>query len=714
LAINDFSFSKESNQFNIKKLNLNNHTINIQTKNVSILEPALSNKKIIVKNIATESIDLSLNKSNEQKTSSKKKVSLPNFIIENIDLKNVSFALTDQASKLKVNLDFIKIQSLSHDSASYSFNNFNIKGHSLIYKKTNTSLILESFDLYKNNLSTLTNFQFTQAQNQDTLNISLPIIKEQIKWDELLKTKKLDIESFELNEPKIYYSKNNTIVNNANTVHKDPLDVTLKNLTIKNACVDICINQKNKKQQLHFPNINLKLKNVHQNTALDIQQIDISFNNWHLNSNQKLSIESSIHESSIQLSNVKHTKDSTQFTINDMQIFTNKIASINNGKETSLKNLALSVQNQKIKLPISNTIISNILDNKTFEIKHTNTSIETEDGEFFLHRMGFNNHQFTIDSISYIPKENEEKFNEKQAYQKDYIIVTTKKIKLNQIDIEKLYNKNELTIGEINIDGLSLYSYRDKRKPVMPYKYKALPTALINKITFPFDIKSISLTNAKILYKETSEKSELTGSIHFTDLNATITHITNIHTNPMDSLHMVAQTKLIGKSPVALKFTQSYKDTLSGFELNIQTGALDLTQLNQATEPLAGIKINSGHLESLKLHALGNDLYAIGKIEMPYKNLNITLSQHSDTTSANALGKVASLLANKLVVRTNNTKEGVVFFERIQNKSIFNFWFKLTMSGIMSSVGVKNSNRVIRHYNHYLKKNNLSKPEIDI
>jgi hypothetical protein len=323
--------------------------------------------------------------------------------------------------------------------------------------------------------------------------------------------------------------------------------------------------------------------------------------------------------------------------------------------------------------------------------------------------MGYGKHQFRIDSITYKPFESEAKFMSKQKHQNDYVLLSTKKITINNIDFDKFLNKNELTIQNIHIDGLSLYSYRDKRLPPKPMKYKALPTAMINKIKLPLLIKEITVSNSNIVYKETSDKSGLTGEINLADINARITNITN--TNTIDSLRLEANTKLLGKGPLQLTFAQSYKDSLGGFSLKVNMTAFDLTQLNVVTEPLAGIKINSGNLQSLKIHALGNDLYSIGKIHMPYRNLNVTLNQHSDTTSANALGKVASLLANKFVVKTNNDKEGVIFFERLQHKSIFNFWFKLSMSGVMSSVGVKSSNKAMKHYEHYIKRNNILKPE---
>ena len=70
--------------------------------------------------------------------------------------------------------------------------------------------------------------------------------------------------------------------------------------------------------------------------------------------------------------------------------------------------------------------------------------------------------------------------------------------------------------------------------------------------------------------------------------------------------------------------------------------------------------------------------------------------------------RAASFLANNFVIRKNNNgKPGIVYFERLRDRSFFNYIEKLTFSGMAASIGVKNNKKYLKQYEHQLDIKNL-------
>ena len=70
--------------------------------------------------------------------------------------------------------------------------------------------------------------------------------------------------------------------------------------------------------------------------------------------------------------------------------------------------------------------------------------------------------------------------------------------------------------------------------------------------------------------------------------------------------------------------------------------------------------------------------------------------------------------ANSFVVKTNNKKrKGVIYFPRDREKAIFNYWVKMALSGMASSVGAKHNKKALRQYRRELKARNLPPIEWD-
>lgn len=163
----------------------------------------------------------------------------------------------------------------------------------------------------------------------------------------------------------------------------------------------------------------------------------------------------------------------------------------------------------------------------------------------------------------------------------------------------------------------------------------------------------------------------------------------------------------MGTAPVSLHFKESYTDSLAGFWVTARMPSTDLTCLNQALAPLLSVKLTSGTLDTLSFRAIGRDYLSFGEMKMLYHNLHVQFLKNG-VEKKTLLTSLLTFAANSFVVKTNNThRTGIVFFPRIRDKAVFNYWVKMVLSGMASSVGAKSNRKALRQYKKELRKRQL-------
>ncbi|WP_315823222.1 hypothetical protein [Paraflavitalea speifideaquila] len=72
-----------------------------------------------------------------------------------------------------------------------------------------------------------------------------------------------------------------------------------------------------------------------------------------------------------------------------------------------------------------------------------------------------------------------------------------------------------------------------------------------------------------------------------------------------------------------------------------------------------------------------------------------------------------TFIANTFVIKSRNRhKTGIIYFERLRDRSIFNYMIKMLLSGAGTSVGAKSNKKSIKHYKRELRKQGL--PPIEL
>ena len=145
--------------------------------------------------------------------------------------------------------------------------------------------------------------------------------------------------------------------------------------------------------------------------------------------------------------------------------------------------------------------------------------------------------------------------------------------------------------------------------------------------------------------------------------------------------------------------------------MSVRASPMPLTALNSFLPQMASARINSGHLDTLRMRAIGREYLAHGYMQLFYRDLKIQYLKKGDELHKTFGTNLITFFANSLVLRQNNQKRtGRVYFERIRDRSFVNYWIKILLSGALTNAGVKENAGQDRKYKKKLKK--LEVPEI--
>ena len=329
----------------------------------------------------------------------------------------------------------------------------------------------------------------------------------------------------------------------------------------------------------------------------------------------------------------------------------------------------------------------------------SNTTLKWYNAEY-----DYNKKNLSLDSFNYNPTQARDSVIARTPYQTDYITIATGKVNMADFNIEEYRKDSSLIAGVVDISNPVITIYRDKEPPFLAGVRKPLPVDMIKKISLPVSIKRINLTEGLVSYTEKNAKTRTEGTILLTHLDGKISRIKNHNLTIEDSLVFSMDAYLMDSALIKLRVKESYADSLSGFLMTLRMNPTSLTFLNPIIAPLSNVKIVSGTIDSFFLRAIGKEDLALGEVNMYYHNLRIKLYKNAEQNKSTLMTKAATFLANALLIRKNNDgKTGIVYFERLQDRSFFNYLVKMTFSGMASSIGVKKNKKYIKEYERQLE-----------
>jgi hypothetical protein len=352
--------------------------------------------------------------------------------------------------------------------------------------------------------------------------------------------------------------------------------------------------------------------------------------------------------------------------------------------------------------------------NPSLTISNATGDLSTDKNRFNWHGFTFNHatHSLSLDSFTYTPIADRDAFIKASPWQTDYMTLRTGKISVSKIDLDKYLTDSSVRVGILKIDQPYFTSYRDKHPPFKAGVIKSLPTHLVKKIPFPVSIDTVKISNGTIVYTELSHKTHEEGVIPVTRVNGEVYPIRNYNVAPNDSLHIQLSGYILDSAWVRLRVRESYTDSLAGFILTVQMRPRSLLYLNPVLTPLASIRLHSGYLDTLSMRVVGREHLSLGEIKMFYRDIKVQFLRNGDETKKGMLAGLKTFIANSFIIkRHNKNRVETVYFPRLRDRSFINYYIKMTMSGVATSVGAKKSRKMIKKYERELHRKHL--PPID-
>ncbi|MGN6419708.1 MAG: hypothetical protein ACTHMC_19555 [Pseudobacter sp.] len=607
---------------------------------------------------------------------------------------------------------------IKNPGETLQLNQLHVKGSKASYIQHNTAVRIEAFDIHEGLPSTLTGINIDHTENRDTVSVRTASL-HLTPYIELAGKGQLRMDDIALNDPAIKiityphthhtasHKKQEWPAMEVNALRIIRPDIYFKEVR-DSALLEFYCQSSNASDGLLFTHIRSGHTPHNQLTAATahIRTSNISF--------RETGKDSVLHHArslNVQLKDLAASKASAlSLTTVLLQAQLQGYENYTSTKGNRMKADSLSLDNLHFNTAWLKEPEQFFRHSPMMSLHHFTGYHISKTNHFTWHNLSYRNKQreLSLDSFSYTPVATRDEFIAAHPYQTDYIQARTGKVLIKNIDHRLYFSDSTLNIHSIFIQDAGINVYRDKRPPFQHGIYKPLPTGLIRKIPFPLSIDTIGIQNLTARYSELSDKTLKTGSVPFTHINATLTNIKNTDLSSTDSMRLRASAMLLDSIGIALSMDESYTDSLQGFSLNVNMSPAHLPVLNPILEPLASIRVRRGRLDTMIIRAVGRDYISLGEMQLYYRGLNIQFLKNGVENKSTMLTRFITWAANHLVLRQHNGhKTGYIYFPRFRDRSVFNYWVKMTLSGAASSVGVKKNRKYIRRYHKALRRNEL-------
>ena len=294
------------------------------------------------------------------------------------------------------------------------------------------------------------------------------------------------------------------------------------------------------------------------------------------------------------------------------------------------------------------------------------------------------NHKVTIQDLGIIPKFSKAGHQKTISVEKDRYDLKIDSIAMSNFNWsmhnDTLKIQNPVTL----ISGVQFLIYRDKLQPD-DTSIKPLYGEMIRKMPVLLQLDSVYIRQAYIKYEEKIHEDREPGVVDFSNLNASLTNITNIdlNRNSFPKTVLNAEADFMNESPLSVTLNFDISDISNQFHIKGDMGRLAAEQMNEFMKPAMNVQA-SGEILSMYFNFYGNDTRASGDMRLAYKDFKIEVFKKDGREKNNFVSTLANLIVkNKAINEKANYKE--VSFTRDKTKSFWNYLWNLIKNGALKS-----------------------------
>ncbi|MEO9869110.1 hypothetical protein [Ekhidna sp.] len=383
-------------------------------------------------------------------------------------------------------------------------------------------------------------------------------------------------------------------------------------------------------------------------------------------------------------------------------------------KSIDVRDGFFSILDNRDSLLFSTKLVASMVDfttrdvRKPREIPYKLKFLEADSARFFtkndlyeidIASLKYDESSLSIDSIRLTSRVAKLEIGTKVGHEVDWYNASIDSVSLDIVDTKTFLKQPR--VREMIIYQPVLNVFRDKRLPFPKENRPLLVRDVLSNSEFAFSFDTIQIQNGSITYEEFVKKEKGPGEVSFAELSSMITNFTSYSFEKNISPRLISTCKLYDKTPFYLDV--SFPDNVMSTNTYIKGKLLpiDLTVFNKMIKYVSVVEIESGGSSMLEFEFTHTDKHSTGEMKFAYEDLSIAFLEKQESDSDGVLSAIKGFFVNTFIVDSNNNFEsdkfrvGKVDFHRIENKSMFNFWWGSILTGFKSSTGVDASGKKI-------------------
>ncbi|PWJ42347.1 hypothetical protein [Sediminitomix flava] len=322
--------------------------------------------------------------------------------------------------------------------------------------------------------------------------------------------------------------------------------------------------------------------------------------------------------------------------------------------------------------------------------------------------ISFKNKSFSSRNFAYYTTLSKYDYGKVKGYQTDFLNVGANQVAVSGFDFISFLNDKDIFIDQISLQELNVYAFRDK---TIPFDYnikdKLFIREMLNQVPNRVKIGAVGVSSGQIVYEEYLGSFEKKGSPDFYNIDRQLLKRQGVFT--LDSIKIAAYNltnldsgghmrvnfvgRLMNEGKIETNLDMLLGDSLQSFSAKGAIDQMPLEVFNGLIENLYFLRINRGYLNSANFEFLANKYKSEGIMRMSYTDLELEILKVIFRPKFFNIKKrgFLSWVANEIVVRKNNPryfhfKEGEIYYERDTKRSVFNYWTKSALSGMLSTM----------------------------
>lgn len=300
-------------------------------------------------------------------------------------------------------------------------------------------------------------------------------------------------------------------------------------------------------------------------------------------------------------------------------------------------------------------------------------------------RFSYPGRSIAIDSFRLRPGKSDADFFAAHDRRVDRFEIAGSQLRFVDIDIPALSRGEQLHVRKIAVGHLDLDILSNKvPRPTRRAKPPLMPYQLMRSVPFSMNVDTIQLKRASVSYSEKHPNSSRYATLFWSGVRATISGVSNDpERQRRQSVVVDASGQFMNRARMWLTCTMPMN--VDRHELDAVGGmhGMDATVLAGFLTIAENIGLQSGHTDEARFRFSVRGRTSRGTVDVEYHDLKLQMVDRKTKKSTGLFDKVASWLANWLVIRNDNVpgdryKTGVVDYTLPRDAAIMQtLWFPL-------------------------------------